>query len=95
MNTGKLILGILAGAAVGAALGVLLAPEKGSVTRKQITSKGEDFWDSLKAKFDNFVSSASEEIENAKNEAEDLYAKGKEKVQETKNDLKTSIKLNS
>ena len=36
MSTGKVLLGVLAGAAAGALLGVLLAPHKGSVTRKKI-----------------------------------------------------------
>jgi len=90
MSTGKVLLGILAGAAAGAALGILFAPEKGSVTRKKITRKGEDVWDNLQAKFEDFISTAREKINETKNEAEDLYEKGKEKVQKAKKDLKTS-----
>jgi len=48
MNSGKVLLGVLAGLAAGALLGVLFAPEKGSDTRKKISKKGEDYADSLK-----------------------------------------------
>jgi gas vesicle protein len=52
MDTGKAILGMLAGLAAGAVLGVLFAPEKGSSTRKVITKKGEDLADALNDKID-------------------------------------------
>ncbi len=35
-NTGNIILALLAGAVVGAGIGILLAPDKGSVTRQKI-----------------------------------------------------------
>ncbi len=87
MSTGKVLLGVLAGATVGAALSLLFAPEKGSTTRQQISDKGEDIFESLKTKFEDLISSASRDIKEAKNGAEDLYAKGKEKVQTVKEDL--------
>ena len=43
MSTGKVLLGVLAGAAAGALLGVLLAPDKGSETRKKILEKGDEY----------------------------------------------------
>ena len=55
MNTGKILLGVLAGAAVGASLGILFAPDKGSVTRKKIVQKGVDMKDAVKEKFDGFA----------------------------------------
>ena len=36
MKSGKVLLGVLAGAAAGALLGILFAPEKGTKTRKMI-----------------------------------------------------------
>lgn len=41
-NSKNLFLGMIAGIAVGAAVGVLLAPQKGKVTRRIIRRKGED-----------------------------------------------------
>ena len=39
MKADKLILGVLGGVAVGALMGVLFAPEKGSKTRKKISNE--------------------------------------------------------
>ena len=39
MGTGKILLGVLAGVAAGATLGILFAPAKGSKTRKKIIEK--------------------------------------------------------
>lgn len=47
-NTGKIIGALLVGAAIGGALGILFAPDKGSVTRKKLFSKGEELTDNLK-----------------------------------------------
>ena len=46
MNS-KLIIGFLVGAVVGGALGILLAPDKGTETRRKIMEKGNDLGDSI------------------------------------------------
>ena len=48
MNTGKVLLGVVAGIAVGALLGVLFAPDKGCDTRRKIGQKKDDITDELK-----------------------------------------------
>jgi gas vesicle protein len=75
MNSGKMILGILAGAAAGALLGVLFAPEKGSETRRKISQKGKDLVDEVKHKYDDFVKGVNEKFNSVKQEAE--YVKSK------------------
>jgi len=65
-NTGKLIGALLLGAAIGGALGILFAPDKGSETRKKILSKGDDLTDSLKEKFEDFMEELKKEAEAAK-----------------------------
>ena len=64
MGLEKVLLGALAGLAVGVVVGVLFAPEKGSVTRKNITKKSEDYADILKNKFDEFVDSVTEKVQD-------------------------------
>jgi gas vesicle protein len=60
MNTGKTVVAVLAGVVAGAALGILLAPEKGSDTRKKIVKKGGDLAslvnDKIDQKFDDLLS---------------------------------------
>ncbi len=51
MQTGKVLLGVVAGAAVGAAIGILFAPQKGSELRKTIADKGGDALKTVKDKF--------------------------------------------
>ena len=87
MKQGKVVLGLLAGLAAGAVLGILLAPEKGSVTRKKITDKGQDYVDEVKNKFGNMVDGITEKYEKVKNQAEDALAKGKSKYDEAKKEM--------
>lgn len=68
--SGKVFLGVLAGMAAGAVLGVLFAPDKGSVTRRKIAEKGEDYAEAVKERFNEMVDSFSEKFEQMKNEVE-------------------------
>lgn len=79
MKSGKVLLGVLAGAAVGALAGILFAPDKGSRTRKQIVDKSEDYAEGLKEKFDEMTASLSKKYNNAMQEVDGLVAKGKNK----------------
>lgn len=82
MKTNKAILGILAGVAVGSALGVLFAPDKGEKTRKKIADKTQDAKDKLKESFDDFIETASEKYTSIKQEGEDLIKSKKEDLKE-------------
>ncbi len=79
MKSGKVLLGVLAGAAAGAIAGILFAPDKGSRTRKQIVDKGEDYADGLKQKIDEMTAVLSKKYNNAMQEVDGLVAKGKNK----------------
>ncbi len=89
MNAGKLLLGVLAGVAAGALLGVLFAPDKGSETRKKITKKGEDYADSLKDKFNEFVGVISEKFDKITEEVSDYAEQKKAKLIEDENEIKS------
>ncbi|TRX37544.1 YtxH domain-containing protein [Flavobacterium restrictum] len=84
MKTDKVILGVLGGAAAGALLGILFAPDKGKKTRKKIMQKGMDYSDDMKDKFDHVLTAATKKYEAILQEGKDLIAEGKEKFTATK-----------
>jgi gas vesicle protein len=90
MKSGKVLLGLLAGVAVGAALGILFAPDKGWNTRKRISKKAEDIADDLREKFDEFLDTLSVKADEAKEHASDVTEKVKSKVSEVKKDAKAA-----
>ena len=65
-NTGKMIGVLLIGAAIGGALGILFAPDKGRETRKKICAKGDDLTDAMKEKFNDFLEEVKKEAEALK-----------------------------
>ena len=90
MSSGKVILGTVAGLAIGAIAGILFAPEKGSTTRKQIIDKSADYVDELKSKFDEFRNSITEKIESTKKNTQEIVDKGKTNYDEMKNEVKNA-----
>ena len=86
MNAGKLLTGVLAGFAAGVALGILIAPDKGSETRKQILDKGEGYADDLKGKFDDFVTSLNKKYQSTLQKVEGLVNKEASKLENVKTD---------
>jgi gas vesicle protein len=88
-NTVKVILGVLAGLAVGTMLGVLFAPNKGTDTRKKITKKGEDYVDTIKEKFSEFLDGITDRFEKAKEEGEEMVSNGKAKLEHAEREAKS------
>lgn len=90
MNTGKVLLGVLAGVAAGALVGILFAPAKGSRTRRRILRQGENYVDGLKEKFNEYADSISAKLEKASADVSKFAKKSKEKLEETEMDMKAS-----
>jgi gas vesicle protein len=66
MSRGRIVLGALAGLAVGAILGILFAPDKGSATRKKIIDKGETYVDNLKEKINSILTDGKKHFEKVR-----------------------------
>ena len=84
MSSGKVLLGVLAGAAAGAIAGILFAPEKGTETRKKIVKKSEDYADGIKEKFNGLVDDLSKKMDNMQAKANKLADDAKSNVEEMK-----------
>ena len=83
-NGGKLVSALLFGAAVGSLIGILFAPDKGSETRKKISSKGNDLTDAVKEKFDAIVDKFKKEVEDVKTQTNDFAENGKSVIEKLK-----------
>ncbi len=76
MESGKVATGLILGIGIGALIGVLFAPAKGSKTRQRILDKGQDYADDLKGKFDDLYQDVTDKYDSFLEEAKsELTAK--------------------
>jgi gas vesicle protein len=87
MRPQKIIIGALAGLAAGALIGILFAPDKGSVVRGQISKKGDDYLDSIKSTFNSFLDGISVKVDKVKEDATDIIDSRK---RESKREMQAS-----
>lgn len=71
-STGKILTALVAGAALGAVAGILLAPDKGSETRRKLKEKGKKFRDDVKEKFRQGKEKFEDMAQSAKQKAEEF-----------------------
>jgi gas vesicle protein len=81
MSTGRIVLGVISGIAIGATLGILLAPNSGEVTRRKISRRTRDYADDLGDKMNDLMDTVSEKFEITKKEVSQLAEKAKEKAE--------------
>jgi len=72
-SAGNTLLAVLSGAAIGAGVGILFAPDKGSKTREKIKDGFDDAKNELKHKFENASEELKNKFSNAKEDLEDTY----------------------
>ena len=72
-NSGNTLIGVLAGIAIGAGLGILIAPDKGSKTRKMVKDGITDAKNDLHHKFDSVSSQLGDKLTTTKFDLEETY----------------------
>ncbi len=87
MKSGNVVLGVLAGIAIGAITGILLAPEKGSKTRKNISDKRDAYMDKLNSQFKGFVETVSGKVDAMTNQAHSMAENGAARLTRTADQL--------
>lgn len=92
MKTSKTIIAVLGGVLVGAALGVLFAPEEGAKTRKKIAKKGKETKDKAKKSLEKAANKVSDKYNEVSSTVADEYnsvmSKGEDLVKEVKENIK-------
>ena len=85
MNAKSLIGGILAGAAVGVAIGMLLAPQSGAKTQKKLMRGARHFGDSLRETAEGSIQSLKSRF-NSK--VDEVARRGKEEISSASEKIK-------
>ena len=92
MSTGKVLIGLLTGVAVGTTLGILFAPDKGESTRKKITKQGNDLTDSLMSRFNGMMDRMSLRLDSMKDEVHHTAQNGKAEARDAMNEVAAAAK---
>lgn len=87
MNTKNLIGGLLAGAAIGVAIGILLAPSSGKQTREDVASGSRKLSDSIKGSVEESLESLKGKFNNS---VEEVVKRGRDMA----NNLGEKVKSN-
>ncbi|MES2829036.1 MAG: YtxH domain-containing protein [Bacteroidota bacterium] len=83
-DNSKVLIGLLAGLAAGAALGLLFAPDKGTETRDKLSQSLKDLGDSIKDR-------AADEINNLSSLKDKVVNSVKSKIKQTEDEFADDI----
>ena len=81
---GALLIGAAAGGVIGVILGLLLAPAKGSETRKRLFAKGDKLSATAKEKFTGFIDELKKEVVSGKAQSTELVDNAGTKIVRSK-----------
>jgi gas vesicle protein len=91
MSSSKVLLGFVVGAAVGAVAGLLLAPDKGSNTRKKFADKAGDWSDAAKETFNGIIDGVKNAYSSARDEMEEYADDVKTKASAAKSEVNSAL----
>jgi len=92
MSTGKVLIGLLTGVAVGTTLGILFAPDRGTSTRKKITRQGNDLTESLMSRFNGLMDTMSSKLDAVKDDFRHTAQNGKAEARDAMNEVAAGAK---
>jgi gas vesicle protein len=91
-STAKFLFGFIAGAAAGAVTGLLMAPEKGSDTRKVVGEKIKKFREDLEKELSGKVDDLKEFVNESVDEMKHKISKAEQKAEAAEAEVKKSAK---
>ena len=80
MRTSKAFLGVAAGMAAGAIIGVLMAPDSGSNTRRKISNRSQDVVGEIKSRFNGMMEGFNNQKDEIVNTAKKITDTARNKV---------------
>jgi gas vesicle protein len=91
MDNSKVLWGFLGGLAIGAIAGILLAPEKGSETRKNLKKMASDVSDAVEESLHSAMDKVKEKYADAMQEGEEFVERAAEKMGDARSGLSSKL----